>query len=376
MQSKARQFLLKVAELPEEVGFYYQSKTISDAINDLCENHKLEVDYLGDLIDETTINDFSFENLKNKLKQDLNLSDDEARQVFIDYLGKIFLPIDNYVKVGIQEEVKRQGGDVNDYKEYVDEFKDEIEGEKIKLVGELVDKYEEVVDLDEEKRSAINIFENNLSYILKNGSDEAIFNLNNGLMILLKNKKDFKEEISRSLFMNGELLTHEPFELDNKAQSPTIGNWIQDFIKVYGSGMFNNLALTKYITESKNAKCLPQEEKRIVQKLLRLYRNIKFFPESMPSDDGEGWEIIPINKELDVEISKKIIGPPKTEEEKEIEKLKQEETQFSEGGLEQLAIEEEIDNKKKLESLKIEANKYTEGSLERMAVEEEIRKIN
>lgn len=229
--------------------------------------------------------------------------------------------------------------------------------------------------IKEEKDYLLKIF---ATGIIREFSENLIISeaVNARIFNMLSSNIKFKEEIEKTLYFNGEFLTHEEFELDNKSQSPTIGNWIQDFIKVYGSGMFNNLALTKYITESKNAKFLSQEEKLIVQKLLRLYRNIKFFPESMPSDDGEGWEIIPINKELDVEINKKIIGPPKTEEEKEIEELKQEEKQFSEGGLEQLAIEEEIESRKKLESLKIEANKYAVGSLERMAVEDEIKKLN
>ena len=91
----------------------------------------------------------------------------------------------------------------------------------------------------------------------------------------------------------------------------------------------------------------------------------------------EEWEIIPVKKEKEViGQTRKIWGPPKTEEEKKIAELRRDEEQFSEGGLERLAIEEEIDNKKKLESLKIEANKYIEGSLERMAVEEEIRRFD
>ena len=229
--------------------------------------------------------------------------------------------------------------------------------------------------IKEEKDYLLEIF---TAGVIREFSENPIISeaVNARIFSIFSNNIKFREELEKALYTNGEFLTHESFKLDKKPQSPTIGNWIQDFIKVYGSGMFDNLALVKYVTESKNSKYLGLEEKKLVRKLLQLYRNIKFFPESMSSDDGEGWEIIPIDKESDAGINKKIIGPPKTEEEKKIEELKQDEEQFSDGGLEQLAIKEEIDNKKKLESLKIEANKYTEGSLERMAMEEEIRKLN
>lgn len=186
----------------------------------------------------------------------------------------------------------------------------------------------------------------------------------------------FKDSLEKAIYMNGELLTHALFEIGAKPQSPTIGNWIQDFIGRQGSGLFDNLQLTRYITESENVKRLSDSEKLIIGKLLNLYRNLKFFPESMPSDDVNTWEIIPVDMKNDnMKNPRKPIGPPKTEEEKRIEELKREKEAYGADALERLAIEEEIGKKKRLEDLKFEANKYPAGTFERMAVEEEIGRL-
>lgn len=222
----------------------------------------------------------------------------------------------------------------------------------------------------------IKMFQSELRNIFR-AEANIIHNLNNSLLVNFSTDNGLsQEDLEKLLYINGELLTHSEFMLDGKQYSPTIGNWIQDFIQYYGSGMFSNLVLTKYLTDSDNARRLPPEEKKLVHKLLQLYRNIKFFPESLQDVPAEDWEIIPLDKDSRLAVQpRKIIGPPKTEEEKKIEELKQEEKEFSAGGLEQLAIEEEIGKKKKLEDLKIEAKKYAIGSLERMAVEEEVRKL-
>ena len=70
------------------------------------------------------------------------------------------------------------------------------------------------------------------------------------------------------------------------------------------------------------------------------------------------------------------VGLPKTEEEKEIDELKMEEKKYRAGGLEQRAIEEEVEKKKKIEDIKAMAGKFKPNSLEYKAMMEEIEKIN
>jgi hypothetical protein len=125
---------------------------------------------------------------------------------------------------------------------------------------------------------------------------EIIKDYNGILILLLLDDPNFKKSLEKVFLANPEKLTHSEFISEGAPHSPSIANWLKDFIKQFGSGMFDNLVMARYMTTSKNIKNLSEEEKQLVKKLLLTYRNLKFFPESMPSDDGEGWEIIPTDK--------------------------------------------------------------------------------
>lgn len=188
----------------------------------------------------------------------------------------------------------------------------------------------------------------------------------------------FKKSLENVLYKNLEQLTRKEFILDEKKAFPGIANWIRDFLKVNGSEFFDNVVLSRYMTTSSNVSKLDPEEKILVKKLLLLYRNLKFFPDSMPSDDGTGWEMLPIGAvetKDKIEKIKELSGPPKTEGEKEIEGLMREEEGYPENSLEWKVLEEEISKKKEIENLQSEANKYPVGSLERKALEAEIKKL-
>ncbi|MDO9399413.1 MAG: hypothetical protein Q7T79_01880 [bacterium] len=197
----------------------------------------------------------------------------------------------------------------------------------------------------EEKSVAEEIFKQGLVNELNNHFviAEAV---NAKLFYILANDLNFKKELENALYVNQEKLTHKEFILDGKPHSPNIGNWLKDFIKKNGSGIFDNLVLAEYLINSENAKKLESKERELLRKLLLLYRNIKFFPESMPTDTGEGWEIIPID-----EIEEKIV---KTEEIKAIE------------------AKTEISEKDNLIKM---AEQYPVDSLERKAIEEEMEKV-
>jgi len=108
---------------------------------------------------------------------------------------------------------------------------------------------------------------------------------------------DFRKNLENALFSNQEILTDKDFVFNGKKQMSTISNWLKDFIKRNGSGMFDNLALSQYLSGSENAKKLDSQEKKLLHKLLILYRNLKFFPESMGNAPAEEWEIIPLDDE-------------------------------------------------------------------------------
>lgn len=183
-----------------------------------------------------------------------------------------------------------------------------------------------------------------------------------------------KDDLEKALLTNQELLTDKDFLLEGKKAQPTIENWLLDFMKSYGTGIFDQLVLTEYVIKNRNCRVLLEDEKKRLKKLLLLYRNLKFFPLSMPSDNTDEWEIFPIEKPVG-ETGKDPLGIPKTQDEKEIDRILIEKQNYDQASLQQAALDEEIGRKRRLEDLRIEAEKYREGSLERRVLEEEIFKL-
>jgi hypothetical protein len=237
-----------------------------------------------------------------------------------------------------------------------------------------------ITDKQEEKKAALEIFQNSLLPFLRaeeDGTLEVIRDYNKILMYLITWEEGFKKELESALYDNQEVITDKHFELGGQKKSPTIGNWIKYFIKNRGSGYFNNVELSNFITDSSNGKLLEEQERKFVQQALRVYRNVKFFVEvAKKKARAQAVEIIPVDDYFQSEgKTAQVTGPPKTQSEREVEKLKQDAEQYQAGTLERMAVEEEISQKERIEELRIEANKHDEGSLERQAIEEEIKKL-
>lgn len=232
------------------------------------------------------------------------------------------------------------------------------------------------VDIQTQRQDTIQLFEENLVDTLMFDDVYLLEELNDSIIEILSADQKFKKEIENIIYNCQETVAGRRIKLNKKTVEPSVSNWLKDFIGKWGTGMFNDIQLTEYITSSENGKKLTSDEKLLLRKLLVMYRNIKFFPESLKDKPVEDWEIIPLpSKRTGQSRIGYISGPPKTEEEKEIEELKSEESHYEPGSLEQLALEEEIENKRKIEDLKIEAKRYQVGSIERMVLEEEIDKL-
>jgi hypothetical protein len=103
-------------------------------------------------------------------------------------------------------------------------------------------------------------------------------------------------EAERLLYNNQEKLSDHHITIDGHPASPTVANWLKDFIKKYGSNLFDDVALAEYLTQSPNIKQLKSTERELVRKALKLYRNLSFFPESMEGTPLEQWEIFPVDR--------------------------------------------------------------------------------
>lgn len=348
MISKARQFLIKLSQSSEEVQFYFGNEISGDFTLEIEKKYNLKANYLDDLMYDIFINDFNFDFLENKIVGDLGVTVDIAKKMTIDILGIIFFPLDKYLKADIKKEIEKRGGDVAQYQSYVLMLKEAVEDEAFNILEELIKKHEELVNPEKEAAASFDIFTNNLKIVLSDAKGPAVVGLNSCLIYLLYNKKSFKEEITKVLLNNQEKLTKKEFILDEKPQRPTIANWLKDFIKTNGSDMFNDLVLAKYLVNTKNIKELNDQEKSLLKKLILLYRNLKFFPESMGDAPAEKWEIIPLDHVEDkkikigaTDLKQTVPGKPEKKEEKQDE-WQELLNQYPVGSLERKAIEEEM----------------------------------
>jgi hypothetical protein len=329
--------LLKFRALPrewqEEVGGLPAYRRIMA----LEKKHGVELGFLVVLL---TIGELAPEDIEEYVEKKYGLGEEKSREISLDLRNEIFMPA---IKKLFSEST---------------------------TIGVAAG-----FDIAAEKQNITAIFNKNLVSQLTARAEESR-NLNIKIFYVLTEDPDFEEEIIKSLALNAETLTSHALADGSRAVAPSVGNWLTDFIRFNGSGLFDNVALSRYMINSPNAKILNQAEKSLLTKLLVLYRNLKFFPESMAGLPVEEWEIFPLEREKGVRLKARAVsGPPRTAGEKEIEELKQAEENYQPGGIERLALEEEIGEKKQAANLRALAARYKEGSLERKAIEEEIRKL-
>lgn len=378
-------FSEKLNKLPKNIQDILLSDYGKRIEVEICEKYQLPKDkfsLLGEVVTLLYFKELLIDDMVEYLKKAFGITTEKAMKVASDLVGSRFLVAEDYFGVDkLRQFIRNLGGEPDKYQEYINQTKKDIQGESIEDENYINKTSQEEVpeplfNIEKEKEDSKEIFSSMLQYFLADHVNPFLDDYNLNLIELISTDKNFKKELETLLYNNGELITHEKFEIDGGPQTPSIGNWIQDFIANNGSEIFDNLTLSNYLTNSKNARILSFDDKKIVQKLLILYRNLKFFPESMPSDDPDDWEIIPTDRFTEgLEKARFVSGPPKTEEEKEIDQIREEEEKYAVGGLERLALEEEISRKKQVEELKIVASKYRDGTLEKSAVLEEIKRL-
>lgn len=141
--------------------------------------------------------------------------------------------------------------------------------------------------------------------------------------------------------------------------------------------MFDELKMAEYLSSSPNTKKLNTEEKDLLRKLLRLYRNLVFFPESMGNNPVEDWQIIPVDK---VEEDKKINKSNSFQDVLSNEKQAAVQEQTSSGAIASGNLRAQKQVEKKIESaplneLEMILTQYAPDSLEYKAVKQEIERL-
>lgn len=396
MDEKISQFLQKISALSEEVSLYFSSDLSIKATEELMADYNIEQEVIDDIIRDFFVTDFAISDLEKNIASKID-NKNKINNFISDFLGKLFLPIASFININIEDIIKKHQGVVENYKKYVNDFLDLIESKNFDDLGDFVEDLEDKIDFKEEEELVLNFLGSNLVDILKNNDSSGVVKINGSALYLLINKEDCLEKFTKAFLFNSEKISAKNIIIDNREQEPTIANWIKHFIKENGSEIFSNIILAKYLTSPTVKTLLNDEEKKILRKVLKLYRNLVFFPESMTNVPMENWEIIPIdrdndslNNNLDREQKIKKFNDQMNEKE-----LKTETEPKIEIKTEIKPIEKIIDRSpetskspktetlnllnlkdKELQELQELLIKYPEKSLERKAINIEIKKIN
>lgn len=339
----AIKYFQKLGNYPGEVDEFLQSKLFGDYVAKLNLSYNLPKDYIAELMIEVVVNDFSLDfinQLPKKLQSDLSFDDTKAKDLYLDFLGRILLPINNFLKnLDVRSIITSLGGDLSIYKYNIEKLNLFLENIYFEKIEEIVKEQEKSFNVKEEEIILQNMIEKEFVYLLENPEAE----LNAGMIAVFFANASFKDTIVRSLLANQKKLFEKEIVVDGKRFIPTVGNWLNDFIAKNGSNYFNNIALSTYVTNSKVTKGLSKEEKDLLIKLFYVYRNIKFFPQSFQDIAPEKWEIFPIEKTNKSNTeSRQSLATPKSPEEQEIETLEKMAAGYALGSLERRAVEEEI----------------------------------
>ncbi len=162
--------------------------------------------------------------------------------------------------------------------------------------------------------------------------------------------------------------------------SPTISAWLKDFIKKNGSNLFDDIVLAQYLNTSENARKLNAKEKELLSSLIRLYKNVAFFPESMSDLPPQKWQIFPFDdseywQEVET-LTKNGAKPSESELGQDLSNFSDEDV-LSEKGTSDLEDnkEEKRQADPELQNLQELLASFPPASLERKAIAEEIRRL-
>lgn len=363
----------KFQTLPEEVKFFLGSDINGEAITNLASEYKVNLNDVYALGFLAVNYDFDFKILEERIKT-LGLSGISLKRFWLDFIGRLLLPIDNYIDKDIALELEKAGGKAEGYQIFVDNFLEALEKHNLDEMLEEAKEYEKHFDTKWESEYLFDLLQNDFLSILS--SDKfSIMLLSRSLIFLLYHVESFKEEALRKFFANKEKVGNKKIIIDEKELEPTISSWLKDFIKQNGSSIFDDLILAQYLNNSVNTKSLSAKDKEILGDVIRFYKNLAFFPESMHNVPPTQWYIFPVKNDDEEKEPVKVIKNKPVEiaaEDLKSEELIDDSKELpTEDSVQEMAFAEEAE----LEDLHRLMVSFPPASLERKAVIEEIRKI-
>ncbi len=277
--------------------------------------------------------------------------------------------------------------DINEYleKKYklganqIDIIKTEIEDKVLNKAKKIYNQIEAArqEEIINNKEVILSVFTGHLLTVFKM-STANIRNLNIITFSLFNEDPLLEDRAINALYNNQELISKNFIYLEDKKVKASIANFLKDFIQKYGSEMPDNLILANYLNSSSNVKILNSQEKNILNRVLKTYRNIVFFPESMERIAMEKWELIASSDKDVVEVDDALVDE-KIDSLKKAQSLikSTEKEEFSEEDKEKKGEQTRLEDLsfKDLDELNQMLRDYPLNSLEYKAVREEINHI-
>lgn len=227
------------------------------------------------------------------------------------------------------------------------------------------------------KEEVVKIFHVGLVDILKEPAEtktELIKNLNEAIFSWLAQDGLFQNELLKALLGNQESITAQRLKFEDREVPPTINQWLKNFINKVGADNCSELIIAQYLSDSPEVKKLSIPEKNIIRKLIRIYYNLSFFPESLQGVALENWEIIPTNKIKNDEIKKELKIPSPAISKKVVSS----EVNNSEisSAVSSLKTAEQISpDASLLQELELAIKNYSEDTLEYKVLNQEIKRL-
>ncbi len=333
--------MMKFDQLKPEVQLFFSSPLSGRFIKQTAKNQKIKFSLLDQLITFLAVSDFDIIALYGEMVRKYKFNENQAKNILSAIVGDVIFPLIDFLPKGkILSQTEKLSLNIRKNGLNVDLFKLEIEKATNKILEDLLKKREENFDVEEEQRAAEDLFSSGLKNLLANSDRDAVNDLNGGLICLLNLKPEAKTDLLKTLSENDESASRNNIIVGATTERPTFSNWLKDFIRLNGTDIFNNLTLTEYLTNSKNGKLLQDDEKLLMAKFFILYRNLKFFPDSLSGVNPDKWEIVPVNQVTTK--SRAIQNIPGPEQNKKLRELREIAAQFAPGSLERRAVEDEI----------------------------------
>ena len=380
----------KIRELPQEVFYLLTADKAVDLNLELTEKYGLngiQISAMVDLVEKTYIKELRLSDLYTQAKAAFAFDEAKLRQFICDLAGYKFLPIVDWLGEDVANYIRSLGGDATTYATENADLKRLAAGDlaadtllwqepdlpPLEVTNDVVEAAEAGVEeareptLEESIEQYKNILSTDLGELL--AIDDYLFvqQFNYRLINLLVDHEDLKNSLIAVLLNNDLKIGTETIVIDGRQIAPTAGAWINYFISQKGSVMFDAVLLSDFLVNAANAKFLSAIDKSKLSRLLWLYRNIKFFPDSLVGDNPDNWELLTYVSGPNYRVTDVVEAMPV---------LSRVELEAESPEVKSIVLERNfVAEQPKVAAMKALADKYPVGSLERLAIDEEIKRL-